>query len=488
MGELQVVGGEWAATLAWRSLPGTENGGHITHALKVNRTNPWRKPGYFERIIRRNIAQAAGPGDIMVHDVEFSFEENTDKAWEDAEARAASGAMTKAEFAKAYQREWATWLWLPCHWTKQDRPGLPVGLYGPQPFRRDYWGVAGKSARQIDGTHHSDAELWQYIDPHVDFYIASVYVFYDDPGSIYYIAANVEENYQRTRRYGNKPIYAYEWLRYHNSNQKLVDQELAPYLVEALAVLPYFCGAKGVVLWGWEPKRKGQYYQNLPVFADSLGRVSDLSAKLAKAELVIDEPAHDHFDRGHVNFILRGKPVLIEAGTPSYDNPRLHELYSSVVGHNVLEISGCTVKKMPAPITALRLDSAGGEVVVDPTAGYSALKRWLRRVRWDTDRLDVVDEVVFPADKSGVLTFRWHLGTQDQVGVDESGAKVTVTWPDAKMTLESAVPLAVTWEMLPDNTVTLGKKVGPDYLHRCIVVRTAQPCNAWTLKTSVAAK
>jgi hypothetical protein len=265
---------------------------NIDHALKGNRTNPWKKPDYFERIIRRNIAQATGPGEIMVHDVEFSFEEDIDKAWLDAEARAASGAKTKEEFAQAYLRQWATWLWLPCQWTRQDRPGLPVGLYGPQPFRRDYWGVAGKSARQIDGTHHSDAELWQYIDPYVDFYIASVYVFYDDPGSIYYIAANVEENYQRTRRYGNKPIYAYEWLRYHNSNHKLVDQELAPYLAEAMAVLPYFCGAKGVVLWGWEPKRKGQYYQNLPAFADSLGRVSDLSAKLAKAEPVIDEPAH----------------------------------------------------------------------------------------------------------------------------------------------------------------------------------------------------
>ena len=265
---------------------------NIDRALKGNRTNPWKKPDYFERIIRRNIAQATGPGDIMVHDVEFSFEENIDKAWEDAEARTASGAKTKEEFAKAYLREWATWLWLPCHWTKQDRPRLPVGLYGPQPFRRDYWGVAGKSAQQIDGTHHSDADLWQYIDPHVDFCIASVYVFYDDPSSIYYIAANVEENYQRTRRYGNKPLYAYEWLRYHNSNQKLVGQELAPYLVEAMAVLPYFCGAKGVVLWGWEPKQRGQYYQNLPAFMDSLGRVSDLSAKLAKAELVIDEPAH----------------------------------------------------------------------------------------------------------------------------------------------------------------------------------------------------
>lgn len=266
---------------------------NIANALKSNRSNPWKKPDYFERIIRRNIAQAAGRGQIMVHDIEFSFEEDVDKAWADAEARAASGAKTKEEFAQAYRREWAAWFWLPCQWTKQDRPGMPVGLYGPQPFRRDYWGVAGKSARQIDGTHRSDAELWRSIDPYVDFYIASVYVFYDDPGSIYYIAANVEENYGRTRQYGNKPIYAYEWLRYHDSNKKLAGQELAPYQVEAMALLPYFCGAKGVVLWGWEPKRKGQYYQTLPVFVDSLGRINDLSAKLANAELVIDEPASE---------------------------------------------------------------------------------------------------------------------------------------------------------------------------------------------------
>ena len=265
---------------------------NIDRALKGNRTNPWKKPDFFERIIRRNIAQAGRAGEILVHDIEFDFEEDVDKAWEDMEARKASGAATKDEFAGAYFREWASWFSLPCQWAKQDRPGMPVGLYGPQPFRRDYWGVAGKSAQQIDGTHRSDAELWQYIDPHVDFYVASVYVFYDDPGSIYYIAANVEENYQRTRRYGNKPVYAYEWLRYHDSNKKLAGQELAPYLVEAMAVVPYFCGAKGVVLWGWEPGRKGQYYANLPLFAQSLGRISDLSERLAKAELVIDEPAH----------------------------------------------------------------------------------------------------------------------------------------------------------------------------------------------------
>ena len=52
---------------------------------------------------------------------------------------------------------------------------------GPQPFRRDYWGIADKNAAQIDGTHRTDWLLWKYIDPHIDFYIASIYVFYERP-------------------------------------------------------------------------------------------------------------------------------------------------------------------------------------------------------------------------------------------------------------------------------------------------------------------
>ena len=43
---------------------------------------------------------------------------------------------------------------------------------------------------------------------------------------------------------------------------------------------------RGVALWGSEPKRQGQYYHTLPIFMTSLGRVSDLSAKIAAAKLI----------------------------------------------------------------------------------------------------------------------------------------------------------------------------------------------------------
>jgi hypothetical protein len=261
--------------------------------IKAVRDNPWKKPEGFETIIRRNITKVSGKGSIFVHDIEFDLEDKAEKAWANLEVRAASGATKEAAFREAYYKEWASWYSLPCKWAKEADPARPVGLYGAQPFRRDYHGIAGKDAKQIDGTHVSDAAMWKHIDPFVDFYVSSVYVFYDDPGSFYYIASNVEENHKRTRQFGKKPVYAYVWFRYHESNKKLMNQELADEYLEAMAVLPYFSGAKGVVVWGGEPPdHKGQYYAGMPVFMNSLGRIADLSEKISKASLVIDEPAH----------------------------------------------------------------------------------------------------------------------------------------------------------------------------------------------------
>ena len=121
--------------------------------------------------------------------------------------------------------------------------------------------------------------------------------------------------------------------------------------------------------------------------------------------------SHDHFDRGHVNYISHGKPVLIEAGTPGYDNPAIHTRYSTVVGHNVLEVEGLKPRKAPAPLTVSRLDAGGGDLTVDGTACYPGLKHWRRRVNWNRSQLTVEDQMAAPADKPVVMLFRWHLGT-----------------------------------------------------------------------------
>jgi hypothetical protein len=267
---------------------------NINKFLEGNVNNPWNKPPFFEKIIRRNIALSSSAG-IYVHDIEFAFQEDAAKAWNDATIRGSSGAKDFGTFEEAYFREWASWFWMPLKWTKEQQPDAFVGLYGIQPFHRDYWGIAGKEAQQIDGTHRSDERLWNHIDKYVDFYTVSTYVFYDRPDSIYYIAANIEENYRRTRKYGDKPVFVYEWLRFHDSSWWEGGRELDEYLVEAMAIIPFFSGARGIVLWGYEPQIKpgdGQAYRTLPVFMENLKRVANLSEKIGKAQLVIDDPAH----------------------------------------------------------------------------------------------------------------------------------------------------------------------------------------------------
>lgn len=267
---------------------------HIGRHMPKHPVNPWDKPAFFERIIKRNI-KLAGTSGTFVHDIEFDFEQDADKAWARPEVRAASGNLERAAFGEAYFKEWASWYALPLAWAKKQYPETKVGLYGAQPFRRDYWGIAGKTAKQIDGTHVNDWRLWRYIDPYVDFYVASIYVFYAAPDSVFYMAANVEENYLRTRPLGNKPVYAYEWLRYHSGNWREGNREVDPYLVEAMAIVPYFSGANAIVLWGYEPQLKpghGRPYERLPLFMQSLARVAFLSDKIGRGKLRLDPPAH----------------------------------------------------------------------------------------------------------------------------------------------------------------------------------------------------
>lgn len=259
------------------------------------KNNPWLRPDYFERIIRRNIAMTKPVGPI-VHDIEFAFEEDIANAFSDPIVRVASGQTTLTTFEAVYFREWSKWFWQPLKWTKEAYPDAKVGLYGAQPFRRDYYGIAGRTAQQIDGTHARDDTIWREIESYADFYIASIYVFYARPDSVFYMAANVEENYERTRKYGNKPVYAYTWLRYHTSNRLIGNSELGSYLAEAMAIVPYFSGARGVVLWGYEPQVTSgdtELYENLPLFVSSLARVAKVSDIIGNGRLIIEKPAHE---------------------------------------------------------------------------------------------------------------------------------------------------------------------------------------------------
>jgi hypothetical protein len=263
----------------------------ISVYLKDNTNNPWKKPSFFERIIKRNIALSTHLTPIFVHDIEFEFSRDLVKAWNDPKVRKDSNSLNFEDFSENYYKEYASWFYLPCKWSKEKYPQQSVGVYGPQVFNRDFWGFT-KKLSELEKVHEHDLKLWKHIDPYVDFYISSNYIFYDFPDSVYYVAANIEQNYLRSRQFGNKPVYAFVWLKYHPSNQKSALQEIADYLVEALAIVPFFTGSKGVTLWGWEPKSPGPAFQKMPLFTDRLSEISALSDRISSAELIIDEPVH----------------------------------------------------------------------------------------------------------------------------------------------------------------------------------------------------
>jgi hypothetical protein len=256
--------------------------------------NPFVKPRFFESVIKGDIKPVPDHG-TFVHDIEFEFSHDTRKAWADPVVRGLSGVDTFADFEDAYYHEWASWYTLPLKWTKELHPNTHLGLYGRQPFERDYWGIANQTTAAIEAKHQLDWRLWKSIDPYVDVYIVDIYTFYARPDSVYYMASNVEHNFQRTRRLGHKPVYVYEWMRYHDSSLLEGNRELDPFLVEAMAIVPYFSGATGIVLWGHEPKLNpgdGQPYENMPLYMKTLERVAALSDKIGRGKIVIDEPAH----------------------------------------------------------------------------------------------------------------------------------------------------------------------------------------------------
>lgn len=270
-------------------------GKDIVASTDVN--NPWQKPPFFEAVVRLNSAHYKQTP-FLYHDIEIALNWEAAKLWENPQLRTLAKANHQTEFSDRYFQAWATWYTLPLRWSKQLNPQAKIGLYGAQIFRRDYWQLATATPQQVAALHRAADQLWQHIDPFVDYYIADVYYFYDQPDSVYYLAANVEENYLGSLKYAApnqppKPLYTFSRLRYTEGGNRLIqNKQIYPYLAEAAAVVPYFTGAKGVTLWGWEPDTKGQPYHNLPAFMRGLSRVAQVSALLSKAKLVIDQPAY----------------------------------------------------------------------------------------------------------------------------------------------------------------------------------------------------
>ncbi|EIP97637.1 Heparinase II/III-like protein [Opitutaceae bacterium TAV1] len=142
---------------------------------------------------------------------------------------------------------------------------------------------------------------------------------------------------------------------------------------------------------------------------------------------------HAHNDHGHVNYIVRGKPLLIEAGTPGYDHALKADRYDSVVGHNVLQVGDeiFPKKSRNVPLLVARLDATGGDATVRGAPGYANVRVWDRRVHWDSDTLTVTDDVELKTPDT--VLFRWHLASKQPLAIAPANAsastRITVALP-----------------------------------------------------------
>lgn len=265
----------------------------IVEFLGHRNSNPWIKPDFFEQVVRRNIESAGGEG-IVVHDIEFQYQQNLAIPWYVGSARAMSGAKSFEEFSDAYWREWATWLSLPAVWTKERFPRTPVGIYGFWPYFPDNVRRINSSDATTSYYHDHDLSIWRHIEPHVDFVLVSSYMDSSDPVALYHSASEIEANHHREKALLDKPIYVYLWLRQYEHDWEKAANFLAPHIVEAMAILPYFSGAKGTVLWGYEPQVKTGDplpYRELGTYVHAIARVAELSEFIGTGRLVIADSA-----------------------------------------------------------------------------------------------------------------------------------------------------------------------------------------------------
>lgn len=139
------------------------------------------------------------------------------------------------------------------------------------------------------------------------------------------------------------------------------------------------------------------------------------------------EDFHDNYDRGHVNFIVDGLPILIEAGTPGYALPEKKAEYDSALGHNVLRVDGETFPlKAEAEITVERADTSGGEVSIDLNQAYPKLSEYVRSVAWSLHGMLVTDQLKSAEATPVEVQATWHFASEETPYIERPDSKTAI--------------------------------------------------------------
>jgi hypothetical protein len=146
------------------------------------------------------------------------------------------------------------------------QPNLKFGYYGVMP-EIAYWPIVRPVGDQLNAWRRSNRRT-QEIARHVDVIFPSLYTFYMDPAGWELYA---RETLTEAKTYG-KPVYAFLWPEFHNSN-KLLGGQTVPR--EFWRKQLEFCrlNADGIVIWGgWQERwdENAEWWQETKRFLQSV--------------------------------------------------------------------------------------------------------------------------------------------------------------------------------------------------------------------------
>ena len=131
-------------------------------------------------------------------------------------------------------------------WVKSEAPGVPFGVYGTVPVP-DYWRAIRDPTSAEFQSWQQDNDRLEGISDRVDALFPSIYTFYTDrQGWRTYAIAQIAEAKRKAK---GKPVYAFLWPQYHESNRLLGLRPLDPDYWE-LQLNTVYQHADGVVIWG----------------------------------------------------------------------------------------------------------------------------------------------------------------------------------------------------------------------------------------------
>jgi Hyaluronidase len=131
-------------------------------------------------------------------------------------------------------------------WFEKEAPRVAFGVYGTVPVP-DYWRAIRDPASAEFQSWQQDNDRLERISDRVDALFPSIYTFYPDrQGWVTYAIAQIAEARRKAK---GKPVYAFIWPQYHESNTLLSHQPLDPDYWE-LQLKTVAQHADGAVIWG----------------------------------------------------------------------------------------------------------------------------------------------------------------------------------------------------------------------------------------------